>query len=74
MNAMTLSCKHVQFKGGCAVQVRQNINEGLFKVKYLIKLRQYFGNLAKPVMRSYNKKFLNKVSKILAQNNEVFNF
>ena len=27
------------------------INEGLFKDKYLIKLSQYFGNLAKAVMR-----------------------
>ena len=34
------------------------INEGLFKVKYLIKLTQYFGNLAKAVMRSHNKKIL----------------
>ena len=34
------------------------INGGLFKVKYLIKLKQYFGNLAKAVMRSYNKKIL----------------
>ena len=34
------------------------INEGLFKVRYLIKLTQYFGNLAKAVMRSHNKKIL----------------
>ena len=32
------------------------INEGLFKVKYLIKLSQYFGNLAKAVVKSHNKK------------------
>ena len=34
------------------------INEGFFKVKYLIKLTQYFGNLAKAVMRPHNKKIL----------------
>ena len=34
------------------------IIEGLFKVKYLIKLSQYFGNLAKAIMRSHNKKLL----------------
>ena len=44
------------------------INEGLFKVKYLIKLTQYFGNLAKAVMRSHKK----KVSKTLGENNDVF--
>ena len=34
------------------------INEGLLKVRYLIKLTQYFGNLAKAVMRSHNKKII----------------
>ena len=43
------------------------------KLKYLIKLSQYFGNLAKAVMRSHSKKLLNKVSKILIENSEVFN-
>ena len=40
----------------------------------LFNLSQYFGNLAKAVMRSHNKKFLSKVSKILAEDNMVFNF
>ena len=41
-----------------SIKFWQNINEGFFKVKYLIKLSQDFGNLAKEVMRSHNKKFL----------------
>ena len=45
-----------------------------FKVEYLIKLNQYFGNLAKAVMRSHNKTFFSKVSKMLAEFNKVFNF
>ena len=40
----------------------------------LFKLSQYFGNLAKAVMTSHNKKFSSKVSKILAEDNTVFNF
>ena len=52
----------------------QNINEELFKAEYLIKLSQYFGNLAKAVMRSQNKKFLSNVSKILAEVNKQLNF
>ena len=40
------------------VRIPDRINEGPFKVKYLIKLSQYFRNLAKAVMRSHNKKFL----------------
>ena len=46
-----------------------NINEELFKDEYLIKLSQYFGNLAKAVMRSYNKTFFCKVSNVLAEYN-----
>ena len=41
-----------------SIKFWENINEGFFKVKYLIKLSQYFGNLANAVMRSHNKKFL----------------
>ena len=52
----------------------KNIKEGLFKVEYLIKLSQYFENLAKAVMRSHNNKFLSKVSKILTEVDKVFNF
>ena len=55
-----------------SIEFWQNINEGLFKVVYLIKLRQHFGNIAKAVMRSH-KKFFSKVSKILAEGNKVFN-
>ena len=57
-----------------SIKFWQSINEGLFKVECLTKLSQYFLNLAKTVMRSHNKKFLNKVSKILAKDNKVFNF
>ena len=51
-----------------------NINKELFKVEYLIKLSQHFGNLAKAAMRSHNKTFFSKVSKILAEFNKVFSF
>ena len=56
-----------------SIRFWQNINKRLFKVKYLIKLSQYFGNLANAFMRSHNKELLNEGSKILAENNEVFN-
>ena len=46
-----------------SIKFWQSINEGLFNVEYLTKLSQYFGNLAKAVMRSHNKKFLSTVSK-----------
>ena len=48
----------------------QNINEELFKAEYLIKLSQYFGNLAKAV----NKTFFSKASKVLADFDKVFHF
>ena len=51
-----------------------SINKELFKVEYLIKLSQYFGNLAKAVMRSHNKAFFRKVSKILVEFNKAFDF
>ena len=35
-----------------------NINEELFKVEFLIKLSQYFGNLVKAVIKSHNKNIL----------------
>ena len=57
-----------------SIKFWQSINEGFFKVEYPTKLSQNFGNLAKAVMRSHNKKFLSKVSKILAEDNKVFNF
>ena len=40
----------------------------------LIKLSQYFGNFAKAAIRSYNKAFFHKVSRILAEFDKVFNF
>ena len=46
-----------------SIKFWQSINEGLFKVEYLNKFSQYFGNLAKAVMRSHNKKLLSKASK-----------
>ena len=58
---------NVKFKASveesrCTLRIPDNkgriINEGLFKVQYLIKLTQYFGNLAKALMRSHNKKIL----------------
>ena len=51
-----------------------SIDQKIFKVEYLIKLSQYFGNFAKAVIRSYNKTFFQKVSKILAEFDTVFNF
>ena len=39
-----------------SIKFWQSINEGLFKVEYLNKFSQYFGNVAKAVMRSHNKK------------------
>ena len=51
-----------------------NINEERSNVEYLIKLSQYFGNLAKAVMRSHNETFFSKVSKILVEFDKVFSF
>ena len=52
----------------------QNINEELFKVECLFKLSQYFRNLAKAVMRFYNKTFFSKPFKVFADFNKLFNF
>ena len=57
-----------------SVKLWLNINEELFKVEYLIKVSQYFGSLAKAVIRSHNKAFFSKGSKLLAEFNKVFNF
>ena len=56
-----------------SIKFWQSINKGLFKVEYLTKLSQYFSNPAKAVIKLHNKKFLSKVSKILAEDNKVFN-
>ena len=50
-----------------SIKFWQSINEAFFKVEYLTRLSQYFENLAKAVMRSHNKIFLSKVSKILGE-------
>ena len=44
------------------------------KLNTLLNSANIFRNLAKAVMQSDNKKFLSKVSKILAEDNKVFNF
>ena len=52
-----------------SIKFWQSINEELFKVEYLTELSQCFGNLAKTVTRSHNKRilFLSKVSKNLIE-------
>ena len=40
----------------------------------LLNSANFFWNIAKAVMRSHNKKILSKVSKILTEDNKVFNF
>ena len=52
----------------------KSIDQKIFKVEYLIKLSQYFGNFAKAVIRSCNKTFFQKISKILAEFDKIFNF
>ena len=52
----------------------QSINEKLSKVENLIKLSQYFRNLAEAVMRLYNKTFFSTAFKVLADFNKLFNF
>ena len=39
-----------------------------------MKLSKYFGNFAKAVKRSHSKTFFGKVSKIIAEVHQVFNF
>ena len=56
-----------------SIKFWQNINQELFKVKYLIKLSQYFGNFAMAAIRSHNKTLFSKVSKILPEFDKVFN-
>ena len=52
----------------------QNINQELFKVKNLIKLSQYFRNLVESVMKLYSKTFFGKAFKVLADFDKLFNF
>ena len=52
----------------------QSINEELFKAEYLIKLSQYFRNLAEAVMILYSKTCFSKAFKVLADFNKLFNF
>ena len=44
------------------------------KVEYLVNFSQYFENFTKAIIGSCNKTFLRKVSKTLAESDEVFNF
>ena len=44
------------------------------KVEYLVNFRQYIENFTKAIIGSCNKTFLRKVSKTLAESDEVFNF
>ena len=57
-----------------SIKFWQNINQELFKVKYLIKLSQYFGNFRKAVIRLHNKTLFSKISKIMAEFDKVFKF
>ena len=45
---------------------------GTFEVEYLIKLSEYFSNLAKTFMRSHNKRSCNKVFKALVKFKTMF--
>ena len=44
------------------------------KLNNLNKFSQYFENLGKAVVRSHNKNFLHKASKIFGGDNKIFNF
>ena len=57
-----------------SIKFLQNINDKLFKVEYLIKNSQYFGNFAKECFIVWPHNCLCKVSKILTEFNKVFNF
>ena len=45
---------------------------GTFEIEYLLKLSEYFSNLAKMFMRSHNKRSCSKVFKALAKFKTVF--
>ena len=57
-----------------SIKSLKNINEELFKVECVIKLSQYFRNLAETVIRLYNKTFFSKAFKVLADFSKLFNF
>ena len=44
------------------------------KVEYLVNFGQYFENFTKAIIRSFKKKFASKISKRLAEFDEVFKF
>ena len=44
------------------------------KVEYLVNFSQYFENLTKAIIGSCNKAFVRKISKGLAEFDEVFKF
>ena len=43
------------------------------KVEYLVNFNQYFENFTKAIIRSCKKTFVRKISKRLAEFDEVFN-
>ena len=53
---------------------QQKINQELSEVEYLLKLSEYFWNLADTVMGLHNKRSCRKVSKALAKFKKVFGF
>ena len=50
------------------IKFLQNIDQKIFKVEY-----QYFGTFAKAAIRSHNKTFFQKVSRILTEFDKVLN-
>ena len=57
-----------------AIKFWKNTNQELFKIAYLIKLSQYFGNFGKECFIASPYDCLCKVVKILAEFTKVFNF
>ena len=56
------------------VEFWENMNEELVKVEYLVNFSQYFENFTKVIIGSFNKTYVRKISKTLAEFDEVFKF
>ena len=72
-----IPCQQIEITTGTykfPIKFWQNINEELAKVEYLVNFSQYFDNFTKSIIGSCNKTFLRKVSKTLAEFDEVFNY
>ena len=52
----------------------ENINEEHVKVEYLVNFSQYFENFTKAIIGLCNKTFVRKITKTLAEFDEVFKF